>query len=87
MAPLGAPAPAWKRVAAPLLDFLTVFVAAGYLIGLAAGDWRSGLPLLGESWGADLRLVVIILYFFVGWRVGGTVWDRLLGVARPKPAP
>ncbi len=87
MAPLGAPAPVWKRVAAPILDFLTVFAAAGYLIGLASGDWRSGFPLLGDSWGADVRLVVIILYFAIGWRVGGTLWDRLLGVARPQPAP
>jgi hypothetical protein len=88
MAPPGTPAPAWKRVAAPILDFITVFAAAGYLIGLAAGDWRSGFPLLGGSWGADLRLVVIILYFYAGRRiVGGTLWDRPFGIARPQPAP
>ncbi len=81
-----APVAVWKRVAAAVLDFFTVFLAAGYGIGKATGmiTPEGGFKL--EGWPALLLFGVIAIYFFVGRRfAGGTLWDRVLGIGRPQP--
>lgn len=73
-------APFWRRGLAGFLDFLTVFFVGGYLIGAATGETtKEGFSLHGAS--ALVLFAVIILYFYFGWKVlGGTVWQRILGV-------
>ena len=35
---------------------------------------------------AWLWLATIVAYFYIGRRIaGGTLWDRILGIARPQP--
>jgi hypothetical protein len=79
------PAATWKRTVASILDLITVFLGGGYLIGLATGSLTAeGFSLAG--WPALLLFALIGVYFFVGRRLaGGTLWDRVLGIARPQP--
>jgi hypothetical protein len=87
MAAPATPAPTWKRVLAPILDFLTVFFGGGMVIGLATGMTAPGGFNL-QGWPAIVLFALIVAYFYVGRRVaGGTLWDRFLGVARPQPTP
>jgi hypothetical protein len=87
MAAPGTPAPMWKRVLAPILDFSMVFFVGGQLIGMATGMTTPGGFNL-EGWPAGLLFVLIIAYFYVGRKVaGGTLWDRFFGIARPQPSP
>jgi hypothetical protein len=85
MAETAARAAVWRRVVAPILDFLTVFFAGGYLIGLATGSRTPGGFNL-NGWPAVLLFAVIAAYFLVGRRLaGGTLWDRIFGIGRPQP--
>lgn len=79
------PAPTWKRVFAAILDFFTVFFGGGWLIGKAAGETTpDGFVLTGAP--AFALFAVIVIYFIAGRRfLGGTLWDRILGIARPQP--
>ena len=79
-------APTWKRVIAAILDFLTVFVAGGFLIAhLTGGVTEDGFSLKGGP--AFVLFAVIIVYFLVGRRyAGGTLWDRIFRIKRPQPA-
>jgi len=81
----GTPAPFWKRVLAPILDFVMVFFVGGNLIGMATGmNTPGGFDLQG--WPAVLLFVLVAVYFYVGRRVtGGTLWDRFFGIVRPQP--
>jgi DMSO reductase anchor subunit len=85
MSQTAAPAAVWKRVVATILDFLTVFIGGGYLIGRATGSLTpDGFNLTGVP--ALLLFALIVAYFFAGRRVlGGTLWDRVLGIRRPQP--
>ena len=72
----------WRRGLAGFLDFLTVFFVGGYVIGSLTGETTadgfklSGLPAL-------VLLVLIVAYFYFGWKVlGGTIWQRIFS-ARP----
>jgi len=78
-------APVWKLVTAPIFDFVTVFVVAGYVIGKLTGQTTPhGFELQG--WSATAALAVIFAYFIIGRRyLGGTIGDRILGVRRPQP--
>ena len=77
-----AKAPFWRRALAGILDFITVFWVAGYLIGSMSGETtKDGFNLTGTA--ALMLLAVIVLYFYLGWKVvGGTIWQRVFG-ARP----
>lgn len=73
-----ASAPAWKKVVAAILDFLTVFIGGGYLIALATGNTTdAGFDLQGGP--AFAAFGLIIVYFVVLPRIGGTIWQRILG--------
>jgi len=79
-------APTWKKVIAFLLDFFTIFFAAGYVIArLTGGTTPDGFSLQGGP--AFLAFAVMVIYFVVGWRfAGGTLWDRIFRIARPQPS-
>ncbi|MCB1397820.1 MAG: hypothetical protein H6898_11565 [Rhodobacter sp.] len=73
--------PTWRIVLAAILDFLTVFVVGGYLIALVTGDTtEGGFSLNGLP--AVVLFAMIILYFVLAKRVGGTLWQRILRARR-----
>jgi hypothetical protein len=78
-------APVWKRVIASILDFFTAFFAFGMAIAYATGQTTSGgFNLTGLP--ALVLFALVVVYFFVGRRyLGGTLWDRILGISRPQP--
>jgi hypothetical protein len=79
------PASFAKRVVALFLDFLTIFFSGAYFIGWLTGGLRAdGVDLSGAP--GLVFLALIGAYFYVGWKfAGGTIWDRILGIARPQP--
>jgi hypothetical protein len=78
--PAAKPVSAWRKVFAAVLDFIFVFAIAGYAIASITGDVsEQGFELKG--WAALLLFAIVVLYFVVFTRfLGGTVWQRLLGV-------
>jgi hypothetical protein len=60
------------------LDFITVFLVGGYVIGGLTGDATdSGFKLEGAP--ALALFALIIAYFFLlGKYGGGTLWQRIL---------
>ena len=75
----------WKRVIASILDFLTIFFAAGYVIASVTGDTTSGgFQLNGLP--ALILFAVVVAYFYICRRhLGGTLWDRIFRIQRPQP--
>lgn len=75
----------WKRVLATVLDFGTVFTAAGYAIAKVTGNTtQDGFKLEGGP--ALLLFGLVIAYFIIGRKLaGGTLWDRVFGIKRPQP--
>jgi hypothetical protein len=70
----------WKVILAGILDFLLVFFVGGYLVAmLTGGATEGGFQLNG--WPALLLLALVILYFWGMKRIGGTVFQRLFGLA------
>ena len=70
----------WRKVVAAILDFICVLMIGGYAIGYLTGNVSDeGFNLQGGP--ALLLFAIIVLYFVVFTRyLGGTVWQRLLGV-------
>lgn len=69
--------PTWKKVVAAILDFFTVFVVGGLLIANLTGETtEGGFELEGTS--ALILFAIVIAYFVLMPRVGGTIWQRLL---------
>jgi hypothetical protein len=74
--------PTWRVVTAAILDFVFIFFFAGYFIAMLTGSTTAdGFHLTGGP--ALLCFAVIIAYFVIGKRVGGTLFKRLLGVVGP----
>jgi hypothetical protein len=74
---------ATKKVFAAMLDFLTVFIVGGLVIGeLTGGRTEDGFKLEGVP--ALVLFAVIIAYFVIGARTGGTLWQRILKTRAPK---
>lgn len=73
-----AQSPTWKKVVAAILDFLTIFFVAGYVIAKITGNTKSdGFQLEGIP--ALVTFAAIALYFVVGNKyLGGTLWKRLI---------
>jgi len=71
--------PFWRRGLAGFLDFLTVFFVGGYVIGSLTGETTNdGFHLTGMA--ALVLIAVVVLYFYLGWKVlGGTLWQRVFG--------
>lgn len=74
------PVATWRKVVAAILDFIFVFAIAGYAIGYMIGSLtEGGFNLQGGP--AFILFAIVILYFVIFTRyLGGTVWQRLLGV-------
>jgi hypothetical protein len=74
------PVSTWRKVFAAALDFIFVFAIAGYAIASMTGNvGEDGFELKGGP--AFLLFAIVILYFVIFTRfLGGTVWQRLLGV-------
>jgi hypothetical protein len=70
----------WRKIVAAVLDFLFVFVAAGFAVGYLTGNLtKSGFELNGAP--ALVVFAAIALYFVIFTRfLGGTLWQRVLGV-------
>ena len=68
-----------RRVFAAILDFVTIFFGAGYAISYAIGAGRpDGFSLQGGP--AFICIALVVLYFVLGHRFGGTLWQRILHV-------
>lgn len=74
------PVSTWRKVFAGLLDFIFVFAIAGYAIARMTGNVSDdGFELRGGP--AFVLFAIVILYFVIFTRfLGGTLWQRLLGV-------
>lgn len=74
------PVSTWRKVFAGILDFIFVLVIGGYAIASITGNTtEEGFSLKGGP--AFILFAIIILYFVIFTRfLGGTVWQRLLGV-------
>jgi hypothetical protein len=72
----------WRIIAASLLDFFTVFLLGGYLVGWATGSLTDeGFDLSG--WPAAMLLALVVAYFVIAGRtIGGTLWQRILRAKR-----
>lgn len=69
----------WKVVTAAILDFLLVFLGGGYIIAkLTGGVTENGFELNGAP--ALALFALVVAYFVVMKRLGGTLFKRLLGV-------
>lgn len=70
----------WKVVLAAILDFLLVFLGGGYVIAMMTGDTtEGGFQLNGVP--ALILFALVIAYFVVMKRLGGTLFKRLFGIA------
>ena len=76
--------PYLKRALACVLDFYTAFIVFGYLVGFASGAvTEDGISL--TSAGGAIMYALILGYFLISARQGGTPWQRILGTRR-RPA-
>jgi len=69
-----------RKVFAAILDFLFIFIVAGYVVArLTGGVTEEGFELKGMP--AFAVFGIVVLYFVVCSRfLGGTLFQRLLGV-------
>jgi len=86
------PQPMWKRNVVGILDFLLAAIVFGFLLTLVFGNQpspASAPPGAHQLFGfgpmpSVLLLVLIIAYFVLLGRTGGTVCQRLFGMKRAK---
>ena len=71
--------PAFKWVMASMLDLFTSFVGFGYLVAFATGAVTEDAVALTAAGGAVV-LALMVGYFAVFARLGGTPWQRVLGL-------
>jgi len=74
------PVPTWRKVVANILDFFSIMFIGGYAIAYATGGLTpDGFQLNG---GPAFALFGTIVAYFVIFRkfLGGTIWQRILGV-------
>lgn len=69
--------PQWRITLAGLLDLLTIMIPSAYVIARVTGNITQEKLLIAGR-GAWLWLAVIIAYFVIGKRIGGTIWERVL---------
>ena len=73
----------WRIICAFLLDALFAFLVFGYAVAVVTGGLtHDGFRL--EGFPALVLAGLVIAYFVVGRRRGGTVFQRLLGVRRQR---
>lgn len=92
MATYDPPQPLWKRNLAGILDFLLAFSVFAFLASKIVGT-PPRLPVTNPAgtateifglggWPALVVLVLVVAYFVVLGRTGGTVFQRLVGMKR-----
>ena len=88
--------PMWKRNLAGILDFLLVFFTLGFLLSKIFGNISSPPSAATDAasisfdlgpWPSLLLVVLVVAYFVVLGRTGGTVFQRLFGMKRAKVMP
>jgi hypothetical protein len=92
MATYDPPQPLWKRNVAALSDFLLAAILFGYPLGKLPGNQPGAFasnPGVHEVWGLSgwpllILIVLIVAYYVVLGRTGGTVFQRLLGMKRAR---
>ncbi len=96
MATYDPPQPMWKRNVAGILDFLLAAVVFGYLMSMLPGNHPTAPLVIGApgtktvqlfgiaGWPAVGMIVLVIVYFVVLGRTGGTVFQQLFGMKRAK---
>jgi hypothetical protein len=94
MATYDPPQPMWKRNVAGILDFLLALLFFGFLLNKIFGH-QAHPPVINtgvkttemfglDGWPALICLFLVVAYFIVLGRTGGTVFQRLLGMKRAK---
>ena len=94
MATYDPPQPLWKRNLAGILDFLLAASVFGTLLYLGFGS-QPRAPVSNSTgsateifslgpWPTAALLVLVIAYFMVLGRTGGTVFQRLFGMERAR---
>jgi hypothetical protein len=92
MATYNPPQPLWKRNVAALSDFVLAVALFGYPLGKLPGNQPGAFaanPGVHEVWGLSgsrvlILIVLIIAYYVVLGRTGGTVFQRLFGMKRAR---
>ncbi len=67
----------WRITAAGVLDLLTIALPTAYVVAHLTGNVTED-KLSVSGWGAWLWLAIIVAYFVIGKRTGGTIWERVL---------
>jgi hypothetical protein len=92
MATYDPPQPLWKRNVVGVLDFLLAFFVFGLLFNRIFG-YQPHPPVINsavtttevfglDGWSALLTILLVIVYFIVLGRTGGTIFQRLFGMRR-----
>ena len=94
MAVYDPPQPLWKRNLAGILDFLLALIVFGFLFSkifdstphppVTSGDGTITEIFSLGIWPTLLLLALILVYFVVLGRTGGTIFQRLFGMKRAK---
>lgn len=98
MATYDPPQPLWKRNLAGVLDFLLAFFGFGIPLSRLPGNTPGAMPFAGApgtttkeifgigGWPVLVLIVLVVAYFVVLGRTGGTVFQRLFAMKRAKQA-
>jgi hypothetical protein len=95
MAVYDPPQPLWKRNLAGILDFALVAIVGAYFLSKLPGGQSTAAPPFAPGtqvvevfgiggWATLALIVVIIAYFVVLGRTGGTIFQRLFGMKRAR---
>jgi hypothetical protein len=97
MATYDPPQPLWKRNVAGVLDFLLAFIVLGIAVNKVFPAPPHALPKFGNAttvelfnlngWPALVVIGLVVAYFVVLGRTGGTVFQRAFGMKRATRAP
>ena len=90
MAQYDPPQPLWKRNTAAILDCLLVLIVGGHLLAKPRSTppppFAPGVTMVEvfhvEPWAIIVLIFVIIAYFVILGRTGGTIFQRLFGMKR-----
>jgi hypothetical protein len=96
MAVYDPPQPLWKRNVAGILDFVLALFIFGFVVSKIFGNGPPPSPAMKPpgatevfslaGWPALLVIALIIAYFIVLGRTGGTIFQRLFGMKRAQQA-
>ena len=75
--------PAGRLFLSRILDGLTVAIAYGWLTGtgMLGGAHGASASISLNGWHVPAFAAIVVAYFMLGRRLGGTPWKRALGIA------